>query len=68
MGSVIEGYQATKGKLRAFRAEAIQAGFAKLWTEQNYKLILETAARLPESVIAEDDKLLIYVDLSSWRV
>ena len=63
-----EGYLESKGKLRAFRAEAIRAGFAKLWTEHNYKLILETAARLPESVIAEDDKLLMYVDLSGGRV
>jgi hypothetical protein len=63
-----EGYLEGKGKLKAFRAEAIRAGFAKLWTEHNYKLILETANRLPESVIAEDDKLLMYVDLSSGRV
>ena len=63
-----EGYLEGKGKLKAFRAEAIRAGFAKLWTERNYKLILETADRLPESVIAEDDKLLMYVDLSSGRV
>jgi len=63
-----EGYLEGKGKLKVFRAEAIRAGFAKLWTEHNYKLILETADRLPESVIAEDDKLLMYVDLSSGRV
>ena len=63
-----ESYLEGKGKLKAFRSEAIRAGFAKLWAEQEYKLILETADRLPESVIAEDDKLLMYVDLSSGRV
>ena len=51
-----------------FRTEAIRDGFSKLWAEKNYKLIVETAERLPESVIAEDDKLLMYVDLSNGRV
>ena len=63
-----EGYLATKGKLKLFRTEAIRAGFAKLWADKNYKLIVETAERLPESVIQEDDKLLMYYDLSLGRV
>jgi hypothetical protein len=63
-----EGYLETKGKLKTFRTEAIRAGFAKLWTEKNYKCITDTAARLPESIISEDDKLLMYVDLSAGRV
>lgn len=63
-----ESYLESKGKLKTFRTEAIRAGFAKLWTEKNYKLIVDTADRLPESVISEDDKLLMYVDLSSGRV
>ncbi|MDR0221046.1 MAG: site-specific DNA-methyltransferase [Lachnospiraceae bacterium] len=63
-----EGYLNSSGKLRNFRSEAIRMGFAKLWAEKNFKLITETAARLPESVIAEDDKLLMYVDLSAERV
>lgn len=62
-----EGYLATKGKLKLFRSEAIRAGFAKLWKEKNYKLIAETAERLPEKVIQEDDKLLMYYDLSLGR-
>ena len=63
-----EGYLATKGKLKLFRSEAIRAGFAKLWKEKNYKLIVETAERLPEKIIQEDDKLLMYYDLSLGRV
>ena len=63
-----EGYLETKGKLKLFRTEAIRVGFAKLWAEKNYKLIVETAERLPEKVIAEDDKLMMYVDLSTGRV
>jgi hypothetical protein len=63
-----EGYLATKGKLKLFRTEAIRAGFAKLWAEKNYRLIVDTAKRLPESIIQEDDKLLMFVDLSAERV
>lgn len=62
-----EGYLATKGKLKLFRTEAIRVGFAKLWADKNYKLIVETAERLPESVIQEDDKLLMYYDISLGR-
>lgn len=63
-----EGYLDTKGKLKLFRIEAIRAGFAKLWADKNYKLIVETAERLPEQVIQEDDKLLMYYDLSLGRI
>jgi hypothetical protein len=63
-----EGYLATKGKLKLFRTEAIRVGFAKLWADKNYKLIVETAERLPESVIQEDDKLLMYYDISLGRI
>ena len=63
-----EGYLATKGKLKLFRTEAIRAGFAKLWAEKNYRLIVDTAERLPESIIQEDDKLLMFVDLSAGRI
>lgn len=63
-----EGYLATKGKLKLFRTEAIRAGFAKLWADKNYKLIVETAERLPERVVQEDDKLLMYYDISLGRI
>lgn len=63
-----EGYLEIQGKLKLFRTEAIRVGFAKLWADKNYKLIVETAERLPEAIIQEDDKLLMYYDLSLGRV
>ena len=63
-----DSYLATKGKLKLFRTEAIRAGFAKLWADKNYKLIVETAERLPEQIVQEDDKLLMYYDISLGRV
>lgn len=63
-----EGYLDTKGKLKLFRSEAIRIGFSKLWKDQNYKLIVEIAERLPEKTIQEDDKLLMYYDISLGRI
>ncbi|SNT21684.1 DNA methylase [Anaerovirgula multivorans] len=63
-----EEYLNSKGKLKKFRTEAVRAGFAKLWKEKNYNLIVKTADRLPDKVIQEDDKLLMYYDISLSRV
>lgn len=63
-----EEYLNSVGKLKLFRTEAVRAGFAKLWKEKNYSLIVKTADRLPEYVIQEDDKLLMYYDVSLNRV
>lgn len=63
-----EEYLNGKGKLKSFRTEAIRAGFAKLWKEKDYKSIIKVANRLPESVIQEDDKLLMYYDISLSRI
>ncbi len=60
-------YQATKGKLKVFRSEAIRAGFAKLWKDKDYNAIVEMAERLPEETIQEDSNLLMYYDISLSR-
>lgn len=61
-------YLQGKGKLKLFRTEAVRAGFAKLWKEKDYHNIVKVAKRLPESVIKEDDKLLMYYDISLSRI
>lgn len=63
-----EEYLNSTGKLKLFRTEAIRAGFAKLWKDRNYALIVKTADRLPEKLIQEDDKLLMYYDISLSRM
>ena len=63
-----ETYRASKGKLKSFRSEAIRVGFAHLWKEKNYKAIVEMGKRLPESIIQEDSKLLMYYDNSISKV
>ena len=61
-------YLETKGKLKVFRSEAIRAGFAKLWKEKEYAVIVAMAERLPEETIQEDPNLLMYYDISLSRV
>lgn len=63
-----EEYLEGKGKLKVFRTEAVRIGFAKLWKEKDYKSIVKVADRLPESIIQEDDKLLMYYDISLSRL
>lgn len=57
-----------KKKLRYFRTEAIRAGFKKAWTEKDYIKIVTVGERLPETVIQEDDKLLMYYDNAQIRI
>ncbi|RKZ77218.1 MAG: DNA methylase [Candidatus Parabeggiatoa sp. nov. 1] len=52
--------QNSQKRLKQFRLEAIRAGFKKAWGERDYRLILDMAEKLPESVLHEDDLLLWY--------
>ena len=61
-------YQGSKGRLKQFRTEAIRAGFKAAYDARNYKAIVEVAARIPESVLQEDEKLLMYFDVASTRL
>lgn len=63
-----EGYQASKGKLKLFRSEAIRVGFARLWKDKNYQTIVDMAERLPEQTVQEDPNILMYYDISLSRV
>jgi len=51
-----------------FRTEAIRAGFKTAYEAQDYKAIVSVAAKLPENVLQEDEKLLMYYDVASMRL
>ena len=64
-----ETYRGAKErKLKQFRTEAIRAGFRAAYDEHDYKTIVTIAAKLPENVLQEDDKLLMYYDVASMRL
>ena len=64
-----EGYKnAKERKLKLFRTEAVRAGFKVAYEGQDYKTIVSVAAKLPENVLQEDEKLLMYYDVASMRL
>ncbi|KAA0956133.1 site-specific DNA-methyltransferase [Planococcus sp. ANT_H30] len=66
--SYIEELLTHKKKLKQFRTEAIRAGFKKAWSDKDYTKIVTVGDRLPETVIQEDDKLLMYYDNAQIRL
>ncbi|MDQ4026839.1 MAG: DNA methylase, partial [Actinomycetota bacterium] len=54
--------QAGGKKLKVFRLEAVRAGFGKAWRDKDYATIIEVAKKIPEAVLQEDPKLLMYYD------
>lgn len=58
----------SRKKLKQFRTEAIRAGFKKAWGEKDYQTIVTIGERLPENVLQEDDKLLMYYDNAQIRL
>lgn len=60
-------YQQGRGRLRAFRSEAIRAGFSHAWKQRDYATIVQVAERLPAQVVEEDSSLLMYVNNALLR-
>ncbi|WP_276199957.1 DNA methyltransferase [Chelatococcus sp. XZ-Ab1] len=59
---------AKERKLKLFRTEAVRAGFKSAYEGQDYRTIVNVAAKLPENVLQEDEKLLMYYDVASMRL
>ncbi len=64
-----EEYRASKQKrLKVFRLEAVRAGFKKCYDERDYQTIVDVAAKIPDAVLEEDDKLLMFYDVARMRL
>lgn len=66
--SYIDEINNSRKKLKQFRTEAIRAGFKRAWSDKEYQKIVDIGGRLPEKVIQEDDKLLMYYDNAQIRL
>jgi len=53
--------------LKVFRLEAVRAGFKRAWQEHDYATIVRIAQKIPESVLQEDQKLLMWYDQALMR-
>ncbi len=60
-------YLSTRGKIKIVRSEALRIGFKDSWQRQEYSTIIDLARRVPESVIQEDQTLLMYYDNALMR-
>ena len=50
-----------------FRMEAVRAGFKKAWQERDYAAIITVASKIPEKILQEDPKLLMWYDQAITR-
>jgi len=63
-----EEYRESKQKrLKVFRLEAVRAGFKKAWQERDYATIISVARKIPENILQEDPKLLMWYDQAITR-
>lgn len=58
----------TQHRIRQFRTEAVRAGFKHCYDTQDYRTIVDVARKLPEQVVQEDEKLLMYYDVATMRL
>ena len=56
-----EEYRESKQKrLKVLRLEAVRAGFKKAWRGRDYATVIAVARKIPENVLQEDPKLLMW--------
>ncbi len=55
-------------KLKVFRLEAVRAGFKKAWQERDYATIIAVARKIPEKILQEDPKLIMWYDQAVTRM
>ena len=63
-----EEYKQSSKKLKVFRMEAMRAGFKKAWEDMDYSVIIKVAELIPNSILEEDPKLMMWYDQAVTRV
>ena len=61
-------YKQARKKLKLFRLEAVRAGFKNAWQERDYQTIINVAEKIPNKVLEEDPKLLMWYDQAVTRM
>jgi len=63
-----EAYLAAPGRrLKEFRLEVLRTGFRVAWGKKEYETIIKVAQKIPEEVLQEDEKLLLWYDQAVTR-
>ena len=58
----------TGRKLKEFRLEVMRTGFKVCWGNRDYATIIEVAKKVPDDVLQEDEKLLLWYDQAVTRM
>lgn len=61
-------YKQATQKLKIFRLEAVRAGFKVAWQSRHYDVIVSVAEKIPDQVLEEDPKLLMWYDDAVTRL
>ena len=59
--------QFPKKRLKLFRLEAVRAGFFKAYQDRDYATIISVAEKIPDTVLQEDQKLMLWYDQALTR-
>ena len=59
--------QSPQKRLKPFRLDSMRAGFFKAYQEQDHETIKKVAEKIPETVLQEDPKLLLWYDRALMR-
>jgi len=63
-----EEYKIHSGKkIRLIRMEAVRCGFKKAWQDRDYATIINVAEKIPQNLLQEDQKLLMWYDHAQTR-
>ena len=54
-------------KMKVIRLEAVRCGFKHCWQNRDYRTIIAVAQRIPEDILQEDPKLLMWYDQALTR-
>lgn len=55
-------------RIKVIRSEAVRVGFKFCWQSRDYRTIVAVAKRIPEDVLQEDPKLLMWYDQALTRL
>ena len=54
-------------KFKVIRMEAVRTGFRYCWQNRDYRTLIAVARRIPENILQEDQKLLMWYDQALTR-
>ncbi len=63
-----EYLESKKKRLKVFRLEAVRAGFKNAWQAKEYQTIIDVAEKIPDKILQEDQKLLMWYDQALVRM